>query len=184
MKRYSESFDFDLLKLVPQAEEILRPIAEIELVTVGYLSDAHEFAGASVWNGDRGFIAVFGFADSPSFQWKPEAYEPGYPLVYCTALEMFCDAWAKGYTAYVNRAKIWSGYKYSGALQRLMYQARGYAPLSNQVAEELRNTIANSLKRAVLSLEIRQEQYEYFKGIRQNSNRVGGGLSEMAMLHT
>lgn len=183
MDRHTSQFDFDLLKLVPAAEEILKPVADIQMVTIGEISDAHEFIGASVWDGDRGFVAVFGFADSRAQQWKPESYAPGYPIINCSALEMFCDAWAKGYVAYVHRAKIWNGYKHQGDFHRLMYESRGWHPVSDQVKTEIQNRVANSLRRAVLSLQCRLEQYEHFNNLR-NTIRAGGGSPETAMLHT
>lgn len=85
---WSDDFDMDLPKVIPDARQRLGEHADLELVTHG-----HETHGRlnhpSVWNHTLGLVAFFG-RGTPH---KPAEYWASDPLVRCTLWEAVRDAW-------------------------------------------------------------------------------------------
>jgi hypothetical protein len=95
---WSDDFDMDLLKVLPETPAILGELGDVLLYTHG-----HETHGRlnhpSVWNGDLGMLAFFGTAREG---FTPGGYVTDAPVVECTALEAFRDAWPHQYLIIVN----------------------------------------------------------------------------------
>jgi hypothetical protein len=87
-KFWSDDFDLDLPKVIPDARACLGYLAELELVTHG-----HETHGRlnhpSVWNHELGSVSFFGRGNPH----KPDGYWTRDPIVRCTLWEAVRDAW-------------------------------------------------------------------------------------------
>ena len=183
--RISENWDFDLLKLIPQAEAILAPVADAQLVTIGSADREGRLEHPSVWNHERGMVAFFGLLDgmgrsSGVNTWKPPIYSTEQPIVTCSALEAFADAWAHGYLLCVEHEMIWDAYKFRNLLMSLMYDARGYKgyALPEQLRREKQNRVAKNLRLAVGRLEDLIERVETVTGIEIPMKTAGSGAAE------
>lgn len=100
---WSDDFDMDLPKVIPDARDRLGKFAELELVTHG-----HETYGRlnhpSVWNHPLGSVSFFG-RGSPH---KPPEYWTNHPLVKCTLWEAVRDAWVHSNVILFESFPIWS----------------------------------------------------------------------------
>ena len=102
---WCDDFDMDVLKVVPGAAEILAPTCEIQLVTLGGVTDG-KLNHPSAWNGDEGFDAFFGTAGTDRGLWLPSGYMTCDALVECTGEEAIRDWWANSYTMYLNTHRV------------------------------------------------------------------------------
>lgn len=144
---WCDRFDGDLYALVPQAREVLAPLAEVKLWTTG-----HETGGKlnhpSVWNGDtRSVVAFFGLEPEPP---HPSWYYTSNPLVACTLEEAARDLWAHGPA--ILRLKIpghgyfdlWDSGEVQQSFWRLLFLARGsQLPRHGNADQEREHVLAN-----------------------------------------
>lgn len=94
---WSDDFDLDLLKIIPETEEIIGDLADQVLYTHGS-SAKGRLNHPSVWNHPLGFVAFFGLS-GPA---KPEVYHSFEPVVECTVLEMLRSAWVQSWVPIVE----------------------------------------------------------------------------------
>ena len=89
---WCDTFDADLLKVVPGTEEALGEAAGVLLLTRG-----HETGGKlnhpSVWNDHAGMLAFF-WTPGCEHLGCPGGYVTDAPVVACTFLEAVRDAWS------------------------------------------------------------------------------------------
>jgi hypothetical protein len=129
---WSDAFDMDLLKVIPDVEEALFDAAPIELVTHGHTT-FDRLNHPAVWNHDRGIVAFFGLAGTEG--WKPESYVTHDPLVSCTFLEVVRDAWVHHYIVVVNHVVIVDTQRMQDRFMQLMGHVRGYSPMREDWVE-------------------------------------------------
>jgi hypothetical protein len=121
-KFWSDDFDMDLPKILPEARSLLGAYADLELVTHG-----HETHGRlnhpTVWNHGLGMVAFFG-RHTPM---KPASFWTDSPLVRCTLWEAIRDAWVHDIVIlFEGQTPIWDGSKTREQFNRLMYHLRGW----------------------------------------------------------
>lgn len=143
---WSDSFDMDLLKVIPNAREIIAPVADLELTTTGHLTHGR-LNHPCVWNHDLGLVAFFGFGDPR----RPEVFVTSAPVVRCTAMEAFRDAWAHSYVMLVEGRPIWDAGALWSGFQDIMWDLRGWEQRQSKRARGVDVTEA-TLKHAVASL--------------------------------
>jgi hypothetical protein len=159
MKRHSEDWDGDLLKLVPQAAEIIEPVADLKLITHGSADKEGRLSHPSTWNGYDGMLAFFDF-DAALAVSKPAVYWTAHPIVRCTALEAFCDAWMHHYVLHLRAEPVWNTFELQTLMMNLLMdarvRARGQASefqMSDEARREALSKVADSLRAAVRRVE-------------------------------
>lgn len=138
LKFWSDDFDMDLPKVIPDAKELLGPHAHIELVTHGGTTHGR-LNHPTCWNHDLGSVALFG-RQSP---WKPAAFYTPEPLVKCTLWEAIRDAWVHDVViVFEARTPIWDGGKTRAEFEPLMSHMRKWTCLPewriNKLKEKVR----------------------------------------------
>jgi hypothetical protein len=159
MKRHSEDWDGDLLKIVPQAAEIIAPVADLKLITHGSADKEGRLSHPSTWNGDDGMLAFFDF-DAALAVSKPKSFWTGQPIVRCTALEAFCDAWMHHYVLHLRAEPVWNTFALRTLMMNLLMDARVRASdrasefqMSDEARQEALSKVAHSLRAAVRRVE-------------------------------
>ncbi len=117
---WSDDFDMDLPKVIPEARRHLGEYADLEMVTHGHTTHSR-LNHPSVWNHHLGSIAFFGRV-SPM---KPHGYSTSDPLVRCTLWEAIRDAWCHDFILIFEGRPIWDGDTYRH-FEPLMYHVRGW----------------------------------------------------------
>lgn len=151
---WSDDFDLDLYKVVPNAREILRPLAGIVLYTHG---SQHNGAlnHPACWNTDLGMAAFFGFQPTGI---KPDAYWTDDAVMRCTFDEAIRDCWVHTYCLTIIAAgrfhAIWDSQLIADEFWALMGHVRKYHPLTPEVAEQMRERVLTSLVTATHNFRV------------------------------
>jgi hypothetical protein len=121
---WSDDFDMDLLKVLPDLERRLGDAVDIPLWTYGNTTYGRLNCPA-VWNGYDGFEAYFGTDDSGT--WKPEGNWSSWDTpVVCTWLEVLRDVWVHHCIVHVDGRPVWNSQRHQAVFDRLMYHLRGW----------------------------------------------------------
>ena len=125
-KFWSDDFDMDLPKIIPEARSLLGAYADLELVTHG--SETHgRLNHPTCWNHELGYVSYFG---RPGRIFKPNGYWTDSPIIRCTLWEAIRDAWAHdNVIIFEGRTPIWSGNETRRDFDPLMYHIRGWRAL-------------------------------------------------------
>ncbi len=99
---WSDDFDMDLPKIIPEARERLGQYASLELLTYGNASYGR-LNCPDCWNHTLGSVAWFG-RKTP---FKPDSYVTSSPLVRCTLWEVLRDVWAHDFVLVFEGNPIW-----------------------------------------------------------------------------
>jgi hypothetical protein len=160
MKRISEDWDGDLLRVIPEAAEIIAPVAGVKLVTYGSADEQGRLRHPSTWNDYNGSLAFFDFDAEPPAVSKPEEFWTDSPIVRCTALEAFCDAWPHHYVLLLRQAPVWNTFELRTLIMNLIMDARVRAHnqaspflVSDEARQEARKKVVDSLRAAVGRVE-------------------------------
>jgi hypothetical protein len=149
---WSDDFDMDLLKLLPNIEAMIGDdAAATVLFTHGHVTHGRLNHPAS-WNTQFGPAAFFGFQDPA----KPEPMWTSDPVVECTWLEVLRDCWSHSYAIVVERRWLLPGESLQSRFMELLGHVRGYArsPRASEV-EWLRRTEGAVLRSTERMLELR-----------------------------
>lgn len=139
---WSDDFDMDLLRVIPEAEAIIAPIAGAPLWTHGHLDLTRgRLNHPTVWNWDGGVFAYFGTRPTG---FKPDVFDTDAPIVECTVLEAFRDAWVHSYLIVVDGRRAWD--VDSLVFERLMYHRRGWRARPRREADGLVARARGSLR--------------------------------------
>jgi hypothetical protein len=139
---WCDTFDADLLKVVPGAAEALGDAGALRLTTYSRLTGG-KINHPSAWNTYDGLTAFF---------WTSEAhrldgsYQTDDGEAECTLLEAVRDEWVHSCVISIDGRVIWR--PPSGLMDRLMYDLRDWTPLTDQVREESREHVRASLRAA------------------------------------
>lgn len=120
---WSDNFDMDLPKVIPNAREIMGDLAEVPLWTTGGSATHGRLNHPEVWNGDTGFIAFFGLRP---VGFRDPFYVSTRPMIQCTAWEAFRDAWSHHYLMLVERKPIWNTDELWPEFEAIMWLRRGW----------------------------------------------------------
>jgi hypothetical protein len=146
---WSDDFDTDLLKVIPDAAQVL---AQVDTPMWTYGGTSHgRLNHPSVWQTHDGMTAYFGTDDSG--HWKPESFWTDRPLVQCTWAEVARDAWVHHYRIVVDWVVVWDATRFQSTFMRLMYDLRGQTPLPDSEADQLRGRVLASLIAATRDLQ-------------------------------
>jgi hypothetical protein len=139
---WCNSFDADLLAVVPGAVEALGTAGEVKLWTYSRLTDG-KINHPSCWNADEGYVAFFWTA--PELR-PPPSYVTEPPEVTCTFLEAVRDEWVHSCTINVNGQDAWN--PPSRLMEQLMYDLRGWTLLGDEQREAIQEWVRHSLRAA------------------------------------
>jgi hypothetical protein len=143
---WCDTFDADLLAVVPGAAEALAPAGDIELRTYSRLTNG-KINCPSSWNTDQGHLSFFWTAPQfrPDACWSTDAPEAG-----CSFLEAVRDEWVHLAAISVNGHLVWRpSWRHMSAL---MYDLRGWTVLAEDEREAVRRDVLRSLERAAKRL--------------------------------
>lgn len=157
MTFWSDNFDADLLKVIPETEEILGETANIQLWTHGGLTDG-KLNHPSCWNTDVGMTAFFGFKQTG---FKPDAFWTDRPLVSCTFLEACRDAWVHGFVIGVDGYEVADFCSTQGILLELMHDLRGIHKLQESKLISRKASIRRLLNFAALTIQATHDLFRY-----------------------
>jgi hypothetical protein len=145
---WCDSFDADLLKVVPGAAETLAGTAGVKLETHSSPTDG-KINCPSAWWTDEGLAAFF-WTD-PELA-APAGYITDDPVVECTFLEAVRDEWVHGQILCVNRRVVWR--PPARLMEKLMFDLRGWTVLTDAEREDIRKSVRKSLSAAAARLTI------------------------------
>jgi len=119
---WSDGFDMDLLKVLPEVEEWCgqdsRPLYVHAHATHGRLNSP------CAWNAPEGLVSFFSLApDCPA---KPSHFYTSDPIVECTILEVLRDIWVHGCYAVLDGRLLWDSQGVQENFNSLMYHRRGW----------------------------------------------------------
>lgn len=145
---WCDTFDADLLAVVPGAIAALGPAANLELWTYSNPTNGRINCPAA-WHTDFGLAAFFSTRDrspTPAHSWTRD------PLVECTFLEVVRDEWVHSQVVIVNNRVVWT--PPADLMQDLMYDLRGWSPLHDDDRAERQSEVRRQLtKAAVLAMQ-------------------------------
>jgi hypothetical protein len=143
---WCDSFDADLLKVIPGAAEALGDAASLRLTTYSRLTGG-KINHPSCWNTHNGLMAFFWTADGhrPDESWWTDA-----PEAECTLLEAVRDEWVHGCIISIDGRVTWR--PLSGLMSRLMEDLRGCTPMTDKVREGCRENVRASLRATAVRL--------------------------------
>lgn len=144
---WSDDFDMDLPKVIPDAKALLGELADLKLVTTG-----HETYGRlnhpSVWNHDLGVVAFFG---RPGRFQRHSSFVSGSPDVRCTLWEALRDAWSHDYAILLEGVQVWPYGTYEH-FEPLMYALRGWRETSAATVEKHKAYIRGLIKQLAVNV--------------------------------
>ncbi len=118
---WCDTFDMDLLKVIPGATELLADVGTISLKTHGEPDKRDgRLNHPSCWNHYAGMVAFFGF-DSPC---KPDSFYTNAPVIECTFAEAIRDAWVHSLAVVVEGKVVWNATKLHLVFMDILYAER------------------------------------------------------------
>ncbi len=149
-----DDFDADLYKVVPSAEKLLAPVADVQMQTSGHPDRVTGRLNApDLWNGYDGMLAFFRLEKPMVLRaWKSDFYAGSKTMVACTFEEAIRDTWVHSCILHVDGIPIWN----SSCLQRdfdaLMYDVRGWDLTTPYAVARARRRVHQSIAAAVAKL--------------------------------
>jgi hypothetical protein len=142
-RMWCDTFDADLLAVVPGAAEALGDTAGIHLRTYSHPTGG-KINCPSAWNTyDDGLVAFFWTAD----EHRPDgSYYTDAPVAECTFLEAIRDEWVHSCAVSVNGVIIWR--PPVRLMEQLMYDLRGWTIMPDALREDTRGNALRSLEGA------------------------------------
>lgn len=139
---WCDSFDADLLKVVPGAAVALGDTEGLELSTYSNPTDG-KINCPSEWSTEDGFTAFFW--TNPDRK-PPQVYYTTAPVTGCTFLEAVRDEWVHHAILNVNGTEIWR--PPVRLFERLMYDVRGWTALGEGTRGDIRTEVIAGLTAA------------------------------------
>lgn len=159
-----DDFDMELYKVIPEAKEVLAPVADLRLMTTGRPDSNGKLNHPTVWNGANTMLAFFdvpptgvdALAVGLSLKAAPAEYWTDDPTVICSMGEAVRDCWVHHYSILVpdSRARsgwlsLWDGLRLHREFEFLMYHLRGWRKQPEGDVADARECVLKSLKTAV-----------------------------------
>lgn len=144
-KFWSDDFDMDLPKILPNLDIILGDAARIRMWTWGHISHGR-LNHPALWNSNKEMTGFFGF--TPETTGKPDSYYTESGLVECTWREVVRDAWVHHFTVQIDGAGVWKTEQFAHGFLGLMHHLRGHAAMHPGVIEVFKGQVARSLHHA------------------------------------
>lgn len=151
---WCDTFDLDLYKVIPQARDVLAPLAGVHLYTHAGVHNG-EMTHPACWNTNHGMAAFFGFQPTGI---KPEAYWTNDAVVLCTFEEAIRDCWLHTYCLTMFAAgrahAIWDSQLVTNEFWDLMGHVRGYKKIDDAMVKHLQANVLASLAKATHRLRV------------------------------
>lgn len=155
---WSDDFDMDLPRIVPDWLDLLGPAADVELWT--YSNTTHGRINCpTAWNQYDGSLASYFGLDPNNV--KPDNYYAGLDKpVPCTFAEAVRDLWSHHHRAMLGEHRIIDAFEWHDFAQ-IMYHVRGQDVLSeglhDRLVEKARAWVRDCGDRMAAALEARDE---------------------------
>jgi hypothetical protein len=151
---WSDDFDLDLLRVLPEIETAIGRTGEIVLHTHDTLAHplTRRITHPVCWNTPRGPAAFFGFADAAT----PSAYVTDAPLVDCTFLEAVRDCWVHGYLMVVERRAVLDGLRLRFSFDVLLTYHRRWREVTAAEVRGAQHDVMNHIAAACARVEQRR----------------------------
>lgn len=144
---WSDDFDMDLPKVIPDAKALLGELADLELVTTGHTTH-DRLNHPSVWNHDLGMVAFFG---RPGRFQRHSSFVSGSPDVRCTLWEALRDVWSHDYAILLEGVQVWPYGTYEH-FEPLMYALRGWRVVPDAAIEKHKAYIRGLIKQLAVNV--------------------------------
>jgi hypothetical protein len=147
---WADGFDMDLARVFPEAREMLRDLADVELVTTGApCPRTGRLNHASVWNGRHAMLAYYGL-EAPV---RPASLVAGNAAeIRCTAWEAFRDAWPHQYLMIVELRPVWNTQRLWPQFETLMWAERKWGVADADKVAAARAEVLMSITQAAAEL--------------------------------
>lgn len=147
---WCDDFDADLFKVVPHADAILAPVADVPLWTYGNKDSNGELAHPAVWNGYRSMLAFFTLHPDRDPRPGDFYYVGNDPLIRCTFAEAARDCYVHNYALIVNGTIVLDTTHITNSLfYPLMADVRGWDRLGEQQRRSIRRRVRRRLEDVV-----------------------------------
>jgi hypothetical protein len=143
---WCDSFDADLLAVIPGAADALGSAADVRLWTYSHLTNG-KINCPSAWNTADGLVSFFWTSDEHKLD---ASFYTDAAVAGCTFLEAVRDEWVHGCMVSVNGQVVWQ--PPVRPMERLMYDVRGWTVLADAKREDIRHAVRQSLERAAQRL--------------------------------
>jgi len=138
---WSDDFDMDLPKVIPEAKERLGEIAGLEIVTHGHMTHGR-LNHPTCWNHSLGLVSFFGRGHPH----KDESYWTSDPLVPCTLWEAVRDAWSHNNVIVFEHNPVFHGDHMWQYFEPLMYHLRGWdSKLTEKQVKEMKLCVLDEI---------------------------------------
>lgn len=152
---WCDDFDGDLYRLLPEAEEILAPLAGITL-SVHSDTTHGRINCPSAWEGEYRLESPFGYRQPWRDMPKPAHYATQAPLIECTAEEAARDLWSHQHAMYVDGVLVEDWGRLTGPYFTVLFAARDEAagkPVADaEGVERCKEILREGLRRYVARL--------------------------------
>lgn len=170
MTRYPmwcDDFDMDLLKVLPEAEQLLAPLAGIRLYTTCHPTYGRVNLPCS-WNDRVNFCCFVGFIAEedglPAEGPQPLGYVTDAPVVEATAEELFRDLWSHqmrwvqmltphSSPGWPRSVEIWNSGQLASTFTDLMYDLRNWCRMRDEPRRRARSRALRSIALAAHRLQ-------------------------------
>lgn len=142
---WSDDFDMDLLKVIPNVENILGASADVVLYTRCNSPRHGRLNHPVCW----GVTACFGVTNPP---WKPQGWWSEAAVVECTFLELLRDVWSHSLVAVVEGQTVFDAHALSQDFMVLMYNLRGWT--KEPLSPEGKLALIQRVQRAIIGAEL------------------------------
>lgn len=152
---WSDDFDMDLPKVIPEARERLGEYAGLELLTRGHTTHGR-LNHPDCWNHSLGMVAFFG---RPGHHYKESFFSTQSPEVRCTLWEAIRDVWVHDYVIVLEHNPIWNHPEmYNEHFYPLMSHLRGWSQLSEKEVKEHKLCVLDAIAQTRMLLAAHLER--------------------------
>lgn len=143
---WSDDFDMDLPKVLPDVWEMIQRVPTVPLYTHGHRTHGR-LNHPAVWNDYEGMVAYFGFGPMCG---KPPHCVAGGEVVECTFAEACRDAWPHHYRLLLEGREVLNTWNLVRQFDVLMYDLRGWRdPLSPRERERAKSSVRRAFANGV-----------------------------------
>lgn len=118
---WSDDFDMDLPKVIPEARALLGELADLELVTTSHTTHGR-INCPCCWNHELGLVSFFG---RPGKLYREPGYVTSNAEVKCTLWEAIRDSWSHNNVIVFEFDPVFDGGALWPHFERIMYHIRG-----------------------------------------------------------
>lgn len=154
---WSDDFDMDLPKIIPEARERLGEYADLELVTTSHTTHGR-INCPCVWNHSLGMVAFFG---RPGRLYRDPSFVTNRPEVRCTLWEAIRDVWSHDFVLVFEFNPIWNHPEmYNAHFYPLMAHIRKWTELPEKDVREHKLCVLDAIAqtRMLLNGHLTQER--------------------------